>query len=55
MLFQYAAESEFRRAVEEITGRRVIAFVSGIDVDADVASEVFALAPRDLDGQGAPA
>lgn len=55
MLFQYAAESEFRWAVEEITGRRVIAFVSGIDVDADVASEVFTLAPRDLDGQGAPA
>ena len=44
MLFQYAAESEFRAAVEEITGRRVVAFVSGIDTRADVAGEVFLLA-----------
>lgn len=43
MLFQYAAEHEFRSAVEEITGRRVIAFVSGIDTRADIASEVFVL------------
>ena len=28
MLFQYAAEQEFRGAVEEITGRKVVAFVS---------------------------
>jgi uncharacterized protein YbcI len=48
MLFQYAAESEFRAAVEEITGRRVVAFVSGIDTRADVAGEVFLLA-RDSD------
>src|SRR4051794_1339712 len=46
MLFQYAAETEFRAAIEKITGRRVTAFVSGIDVDADVASEVFTLEPR---------
>jgi uncharacterized protein YbcI len=46
MLFQYAAEAEFRSAVEEITGRRVIAFVSGIDTRADVASEVFVLEPE---------
>jgi uncharacterized protein YbcI len=46
MLFQYAAEDEFRSAIEEITGRTVIAFVSGIDTRADVASEVFVLAPE---------
>jgi uncharacterized protein YbcI len=46
MLFQYAAEHEFRSAVEEITGRRVIAFVSGIDTRADIASEVFVLDPE---------
>lgn len=46
MLFQYAAETEFRSAVEEITGRKVIAFVSGIDTRADVASEVFVFAPE---------
>jgi uncharacterized protein YbcI len=45
MLFQHTAESAFRGAVEEITGRRVIAFTSGFDADADVASEVFVLAP----------
>jgi uncharacterized protein YbcI len=45
MLFQYTAESAFRGAVEEITGRRVIAFTSGFDANADVASEVFVLAP----------
>jgi uncharacterized protein YbcI len=45
MLFQYAAEDEFRGAIEEITGRRVVAFVSGIDTRADVASELFLLEP----------
>jgi uncharacterized protein YbcI len=47
MLFQYAAEQEFRGAVEQVTGRKVTAFVSGIDVEADVASELFILAPLD--------
>ena len=50
MLFQYAAEDEFRSAIEQITGRKVLAFVSGIDVRADVASELFTLEPRSLDG-----
>jgi hypothetical protein len=45
MLFQYTAESAFRGAVEEITGRRVVAFTSGFDTNADVATEVFLLAP----------
>ena len=45
MLFQDAAEQDFRRAVEETTGRKVIAFVSGIDTKADVSSELFTLAP----------
>jgi uncharacterized protein YbcI len=50
MLFQYAAEDEFRSAVEQITGRTVIAFVSGIDVQTDIASELFVLEPRSLHG-----
>jgi uncharacterized protein YbcI len=45
MLFQYAAEDEFRRSVEEITGRKVTAFLSGFDTRADVATEVFTLGP----------
>ena len=42
-LFQHAAEDTFRSTVEEITGRRVIAFTSGFDTVADVATEVFVL------------
>jgi uncharacterized protein YbcI len=45
MLFQYTAEDTFRGAIEEITGRRVVAFISGLDTHADVASELFLLAP----------
>lgn len=42
-LFQHAAEGAFRSAVEEITGRKVVAFSSGFDTVADVATEVFVL------------
>ena len=45
MLFQYSAETEFRQAVEVITGREVIAFISGIDTRSDIASELFLLEP----------
>ena len=44
--FQYATEREFISAVEQITGRKVRAFVSGIDTAQDVSSEVFYLEPR---------
>jgi uncharacterized protein YbcI len=46
MFFQYASVNEFKRVVEEITGRKVRAFVSGIDTEQDVSSEVFYLEPR---------
>jgi uncharacterized protein YbcI len=42
-LFQSTAEDEFRSAVEGITGRKVVAFSSGFDSSADVATEVFLL------------
>jgi uncharacterized protein YbcI len=45
MFFQYASESEFREAVEQIVGRKVWAFVSGIDTEHDVSTEVFYLEP----------
>jgi uncharacterized protein YbcI len=55
-LFQYTAERAFRTAVEEVTGRRVIAFTSGFDASADVATEVFMLAPTSgSDSAGGPA
>jgi uncharacterized protein YbcI len=45
MFFQHASNAEFTGTVEEITGRKVWAFVSGVDTDQDVASEVFYLEP----------
>jgi uncharacterized protein YbcI len=45
MFFQHASEHEFEETVEQITGRKVRAFVSGIDVAHDVSSEVFYLEP----------
>jgi uncharacterized protein YbcI len=45
MFFQHAREDDFREVVERITGRRVRAFVSGIDTKQDVSSELFYLEP----------
>jgi uncharacterized protein YbcI len=45
MLFQYSAEDDFRDAVEQITGRVVVSFISGIDTKSDIASEIFMLEP----------
>ena len=47
MFFQYASEDDFRAAVEEITGRKVWAFVSGIDTRVDLSIEVFYLEPQE--------
>jgi len=46
MFFQHASEDEFIATVERITGRTVRAFVSGIDTEQDISSEVFYLEPR---------
>jgi uncharacterized protein YbcI len=45
IFFQHASDKEFTGTVEEITGRKVRAFVSGMDTDEDVSSEVFYLEP----------
>jgi uncharacterized protein YbcI len=47
---QHATESVFRAEVERITGRRVIGFMSGIDVRNDISCEVFTLEPRECAG-----
>ena len=47
MFFQHASETEFKRTVEEVLGRKVRAFVSGMDTHEDVAAEVFYLEPAD--------
>lgn len=52
--FQQAMEEEFRRVVEEATGRSVIAYMSSIHVDPDLAVEIFVLEPiegHDVDEQ----
>ena len=41
MFFQHATEENFRGSVEAITGRKVRAFVSGIDAKQDVSAELF--------------
>jgi uncharacterized protein YbcI len=43
--FQEAMEERFSRAVEELTGRRVVGFLSQVRTDPDIASEVFILEP----------
>jgi uncharacterized protein YbcI len=55
ILFQYARAKDFVGIIEGQTGRKVIGFVSGMDVRADVAAEVFYLVPRAMDGDGAGA
>ena len=51
MFFQYATVREFCEPVEQITGRKVRAFHSSIDTEADgQAVEVFVLHPQGYDG-----
>lgn len=36
-------EGEFREAVERLTGRKVLAFISGNHVEPDITAELFIL------------
>jgi hypothetical protein len=38
MFFQHASDAEFTGTVEEVSGREVRAFVSGVDTAEDVAT-----------------
>ena len=50
MFFQYASVREFCEPVERATGRKVRAFISGIDTECEgLSTEVFVLHPRDSD------
>jgi uncharacterized protein YbcI len=44
-VFQMAMKERFSRAVEEITGRKVIQFMSQVSFNPDVAAEIFVLEP----------
>ena len=46
MFFQYASETDFVENVERITDRTVRGFVSGMDTEHDIATEVFYLEPK---------
>jgi uncharacterized protein YbcI len=50
LFYQHARERDFRAAVERITGRKVVGFMSAIDTVADLACEVFYLEPMNGDG-----
>jgi uncharacterized protein YbcI len=50
LLFQYAELELFCEPVERLTGRKVRAFISGIDAVADIATEMFVLHPDGYDG-----
>jgi uncharacterized protein YbcI len=49
MYFQSATAEKFREIVERLTGRRVRAFISGLDADVDICCEVFYLEDAALD------
>ena len=46
LFFQRATRDRFVATVQEITGRKVRGFVSGVDPSTDVAAEVFFLEPK---------
>jgi uncharacterized protein YbcI len=52
--FQLAMEGDFRRIVEEATGRKVIAYMSSIHVEPDLAVELFVLEPVEEPAQEEP-
>ena len=44
--FQTVMEPRFRKVVEDATGRKVIAFMSGNDNEPNMLGEIFVLEPR---------
>jgi uncharacterized protein YbcI len=51
-VFQMAMRGAFVEAVERITGRKVIQFMSQVSFDPDMAAEIFVLAPAKQEGVG---
>jgi uncharacterized protein YbcI len=49
--FQAAMEERFTNVVEDALGRNVIAYMSQVHTDPDIAAELFVLEPED-EGQG---
>ncbi len=53
-VFQMAMRQQFSEAVEEITGRKVIQFMSQVCFEPDMAAEIFVLEPRTTEAATAP-
>jgi uncharacterized protein YbcI len=53
LFFQHATEAQFREVIERLLEREVRAFVSGMDVEADVSDEIFHLVPVEPMNDGA--
>jgi uncharacterized protein YbcI len=51
--FQQTMRSELSLAIEELTGRRVVAFMSDSHLEPDYSIEVFVLEPDGADGRAA--
>jgi uncharacterized protein YbcI len=51
--FQQAMEDEFRSVVEEATGRTVIAYMSTVHLNPDLAVELFVLEPAEAPAESA--
>ena len=47
--FQNAMQDKFIRAVQELSGRNVLAFISNHHVGPDIEIELFLLAPDEID------
>jgi uncharacterized protein YbcI len=43
LYFQHATEEQFCEIIERVLGRKVRAFVSGLDTNSDVSAELFYL------------
>jgi uncharacterized protein YbcI len=50
LAFQRAMKVKFSAAVEEVMGRKVIAFLSQVHFDPDISQETFVLEPEPDDG-----
>jgi len=49
--WQAVMQADVSRAIEELTGRKVIGFMSDNHIDPDLAVEVFVLEPRAVNGE----
>lgn len=51
MYFQAASSDRFREVIERVLGRKVRAFISGLDAGNDVCAEVFYLERKESPGE----